>query len=161
MTANAVEEVRKYIDFLEIEASDILFARKGWNLIYPHAEGAMHRFYSHTMMREFTRPLPSFNEFVVIGKQIEYWDRLFSYGFDSDYIENVRRVSLVHQKMGVTLNNYVSSYGVILNEFEKILRTEHKNDPCLLEMLSGLRKMFFMDVSIACKMYDVVLSESY
>ncbi|QDG77641.1 protoglobin family protein [Labrenzia sp. PHM005] len=157
MTRNTVNEVKEYIDFLEISASDVVFAKKAWDYIYPHAEGALHEFYAHKLMRSFSKSIPTFNEFILTGKQIQYWDRLFTYGFDDKYFSNVNKVSFSHKKLNIPLSHYISSYGVILNEFEKILKVECADDPRLLEMLSGLRKFVFVDVSIVCKMYDAVL----
>ncbi|WP_420340682.1 protoglobin domain-containing protein [Roseibium sp.] len=144
------------IGLFEICAEDMLFARKAWRYIYPYSETALSDFYENDFVKKLTGQLPNYSKLILVGKQINYWNNIFSHGFDETYINDAIRIINVHQKLGISLSDYITSYAIMLQEFEDILRNERANDLCLAENLSGLRKVFFVDISIVCSLYTDV-----
>ncbi len=48
--------------------------------------------------------------------QGEHWRRLFSAGFDDDYVESVQRIALTHARIGLPPRTYISAYLIVLEE---------------------------------------------
>ncbi|WP_346915168.1 protoglobin domain-containing protein [uncultured Roseibium sp.] len=143
-------ELREYIDFIDLNRQDVIAARKAWDIIRPNINDVLTYFYSSQIMKQTERQFPKFDIPTLISKQITHWDTLFSGGLDEDYVNSIKRIGSAHRRINVSLPYYVISYGVFLNEFERILRFHHKNQSDIVNLMSGLRKFILLDLALAC-----------
>lgn len=143
-------ELREYIDFIDLNRQDVISARSAWDIIRPNINDVLTYFYSSQIMKQTERQFPRFDIPTLIKKQIAHWDTLFSGGLDEDYVNRIKRIGSAHRRINVSLPYYVISYGVFLNEFERILRFHHKNQNDIIDLMSGLRKFILLDLALAC-----------
>ncbi|MBD1545569.1 protoglobin domain-containing protein [Roseibium aggregatum] len=143
-------ELREYIDFIDLNRQDIIAARSAWVVIRPNIDDVLTYFYSSQIMKQTEKQFPRFDIPTLIDKQIAHWDRLFSGGLDEEYVSRVKRIGSAHRRLDISLPYYIISYGLFLNEFERILRFHHKNQKDTLDLMSGIRKFILLDLAIAC-----------
>lgn len=48
--------------------------------------------------------------------QTEHWRRMFSARYDEEYVESVRRIGRVHNKLGLDASWYIGGYTIVMNE---------------------------------------------
>jgi methyl-accepting chemotaxis protein len=54
-------------------------------------------------------------------RQSEHWHRLFSAGYDEDYVRSVQRVALAHARVGLPPRYYIGTYLVALEEMHALV----------------------------------------
>ncbi|MBO9422381.1 hypothetical protein J7481_22920 [Labrenzia sp. R4_2] len=149
-SSTAAQKIGQY----KLSTEDMLFAKNAWRYIYPYAEVALTDFYENDFVQNLTGRLPNYSKLILVGKQIKYWNNIFSYGFNEIYIDDVIRIINSHRRLGISLPDYITSYGIMLQKFEDILIKDRSDDLCHCENLSGLRKVFFLDICIVCSLYS-------
>ena len=150
MPSSDQHEIREYIDFIDLSRQDVIAAKSTWDIIRPNIKDVLTYFYSSQIMKRTERQFPKFDIPTLIRKQVTHWDMLFSGGLDEDYVSRVKRIGSAHRRINVSLAYYIISYGVFLNEFEKILQFHHKNQRDIIDLMSGLRKFILLDLAFAC-----------
>lgn len=152
-------ELREYIDFIDLNRQDIVAAKRAWDVIQPNIDDVLTYFYSSRIMKQTGRKIPQFDIPTLIKKQTAHWDLLFSGGLDEEYVSRVRRIGAAHKRIDISLPYYIISYGLFLNEFERILRFHYKNQIDTLDLMSGIRKFILLDLAIACSADNVRLED--
>ena len=143
-------ELRQYIDYIALHRQDVIAARRAWDIIRPNIDDVLTYFYSSQIMKQTERQFPKFDIPTLIKKQIAHWDMLFSAGLDESYVNRIKRIGTTHRRIDISLPYYIISYGVFLNEFERILRFHLENQTDILNLMSGLRKFILLDLAFAC-----------
>ena len=152
-------ELGEYIGFIDLHRQDVIAARTAWDVIRPNIDDVLTYFYSSQIMKQTERQFPQFDIPTLIRKQTAHWDMLFSGGLDEEYVNRIKRIGLAHRRLDISLPYYIISYGIFLNEFERILRFHHHDGNKVLDLMSGLRKFILLDLAIACSTDNVQMTD--
>ncbi|WP_417672098.1 protoglobin domain-containing protein [Roseibium sp.] len=98
-----------------------------------------------------------------ISRHIEtqkiHMDLLFSGQLDSVYASRARRIGSAHRESAISLGDYLMAYGWFLNEFEQIIVRKIEDRSVVISMMAAMRKLVFLDMSIAASTYYVEFIE--
>jgi len=86
--------------------------------------------------------------------QSAHWARLFSGRFDDEYVEGVRKIGLVHYRVGLAPRWYIGGYAFILSRLSDLaIRTYRWKPKRLREVLAAVNAAVMLDVDFALSMY--------
>jgi methyl-accepting chemotaxis protein len=95
-----------------------------------------------------------------VSAQSSHWERLFSGRFDAAYVEGIRRIGVVHHKIGLEPRWYIGGYAFILNELVTLMATKHRfSGGALARKVAALNKAVMLDMDYAISVYQEVLLE--
>lgn len=156
--------------FLEIdqETKDILQSESA--LLFDIVPGILVEFYTHmarwdhltTMFRDESRMASARKA------QQEHWKRLFSCEFDEDYQASVRRIGLIHSKIGLEPFWYIGGYAFTLTRLSTHIITHYKSRFAAhtarkkaAVLMSAVNKCVMLDMGLAISIYLEENAKSY
>ncbi|HEX2509850.1 MAG TPA: globin-coupled sensor protein [Microvirga sp.] len=152
--------VEERLRFLQIEPRTRADLQAIWKMIDPVLPGVLERFYLHL------RAVPALSELIgsrqprLVAAQSEHWGRLFSGKFDAAYVTSIRRIGLVHHKIGLEPRWYIGGYSFVLAELVRHLSARHRFSGHLLgRYIEALTRVVMLDMDFAISVYEEVLLE--
>ncbi|HVK90642.1 MAG TPA: protoglobin domain-containing protein, partial [Mycoplana sp.] len=94
--------------------------RSLWQQVSPELPRILERFYAHMHRQPALSKLIGTQQSRLVSAQLQHWGRLFSGNFDASYLEGVRRIGLIHNKIGLEPRWYIGGYVFILNELVQL-----------------------------------------
>ena len=92
--------------------------------------------------------------------QLAHWAALFSGRFDDAYVASVRRIGLMHSRIGLEPRWYVGGYGVVLGELYALAATHYRSllRPAeaaarTARLMQALNQAAMLDMEIAISIY--------
>lgn len=156
MQAEYWAKVHDLVDFIEVSRQDMVNTAEAWGILAPHMQMVLDDFYSNRIMSEERWKLKEIDIGQLKGKQLSYWGKLFTGVIDEVYRTQVRSIAVEHHRHGVTMTDYIASYGWFLNAFEQVLIAEVGCAGRRAEMMAALRRLVFLDMTIAASSYYIV-----
>ena len=146
--------------FLEIDET----ARREISGLWSIVEGAipeiMARFYAKMLAVPHLAAMLGTQQSRLVSVQTKHWERLFSGRFDDDYEQSIRRIGLVHHKIGLEPQWYIGGYAFVLNEIVRHLTRRHRiNGAALGRKIEALNKVVMLDMDYAISVYQEVMIE--
>jgi len=147
--------ISDFIEFLEMTPDDVRLGRRGWDAIEPQMPQVLDTFYTSRIMTGAHKAFPDFDVERLKGKQMRYWQALFAGDYGEVYRSHAIKIGHAHRQAGVSLTDYVLSYGWFLNKFAAIVRDAFADTQEGEAIISAMRKITFLDLSIASSTYYV------
>ncbi|MCB8823404.1 globin-coupled sensor protein [Microvirga rosea] len=132
--------------------------RSLWDTVAPVLPQVLARFYAHVGTVPYLAELVGSQQQRLIGAQSQHWKRLFSGRFDKEYVESIRRIGLVHSRIGLEPQWYIGGYSFILNELLQVLAAKHRfSGAALARKMAAINKAVMLDMDYAISVYQEAL----
>lgn len=146
--------------FLGIDEDACRDLQSIWEVIAPELPVVLERFYNHI------RQVPSLSALIgtqqgrLIQAQSKHWSCLFSGRFDAGYVESIRRIGLIHHRIGLEPRWYLGGYAFVLNELVALLSKRHRfRGAALARKIMVVNKAVMLDMDFAISVYQDALVE--
>lgn len=146
------------LSFLGIDDETRLELQEVWTLISPFLPTVLTRFYDHLRTVPGLAAMLGDKQSRLVDAQSAHWGRLFSGRFDDDYVESIRRIGLVHQKIALKPFWYIGGYNFVMNELVHALSTKHRfSGARLARKVVAMNKAIMLDMGYAISVYEEAL----
>jgi hypothetical protein len=87
--------------------------------------------------------------------QKEHWiDILFSGDIGKVHFENAERIGKTHERIGLSLGNYLAGYCLMMNQFLRVISDHfHDDNIGMTQMIQALNKAAFLDIDSVIDSY--------
>ena len=141
--------------FMDIDADVSLALRELWKVIEPHLLDVLEGFYAHVGSDPELGKLVGNQSGRLKQAQAAHWARLFSGAFDEAYMDGVRTIGLVHNRIGLEPRWYIGGYKYVLNRLVKIIAVTYRWSPQrLTRAISALNAAVLLDMDLAISVYQ-------
>ena len=109
------------------------------------------------LLREFWKVVqPALPEIPRLrAAQGAHWGRLFNGRFDREYMEGVRAIGLIHNKIGLEPRWYIGGYNFVLSQLAALAVRQYRWTPNhLSSVLTALNCAVMLDMDIAISVYQ-------
>ncbi|RVU16395.1 globin-coupled sensor protein [Methylobacterium oryzihabitans] len=152
------DKIDARLEFLEIDPDVSAELKNVWALIEPALPAVLARFYDKMQGIPHLAAILGSHKPRLVSAQSKHWAQLFSGRFDEDYVASIRRIGLVHHRIGLEPRWYIGGYSFILNELTRLVcRQKRFGDPS--RRLAALNKAVMIDMDFAISVYQDVLLE--
>ncbi|UMY16523.1 globin-coupled sensor protein [Methylobacterium organophilum] len=153
-------QISERLAFLGIDARARQDLVALWPLIEPALPQVLEQFYVKLRGVPQLAALLGDHQSRLVSAQSNHWKRLFSGNFDADYVAGIRRIGLVHHKIGLEPRWYIGGYAFVLNALVAHLSAGHRfNGRALAERIAVLNKAVMLDMDFAISIYQETLVE--
>lgn len=159
-TALDMQERDVRLRFLRIDAKTSAMLRELW----PHVARAM-----PDILEGFYRHVTSEQKLAdMMGTQVErlkkvqgsHWERLFNGKFEADYINGVRTIGAVHNKIGLEPRWYIGGYAYVLQRLNDVVVSQFRWRPAKVRAaLAAINSAVMLDMDIAISVYQEAMIE--
>ncbi|SDT94616.1 protoglobin domain-containing protein [Stappia sp. ES.058] len=149
-------EIHDLADFIELSGADVENIKEAWSILSPKIASILNDFYDNRIMSDEKWRLKDICVETLKRKQEAYWSVLFSGVLDDVYRSHARSIAVKHHQHGVTMTDYIASYGWFLNAFERVLQCSPISPKERSAMMASVRRMVFLDMTIAASTYYIV-----
>jgi len=146
--------------FMRINGETSELLRDFWGVLQPHMQTILDGFYSHIMSEpQLAKRIG--NEAPRLKKtQQAHWARLFDGRFDDAYMQGVRQIGQIHNKIGLEPRWYIGGYNYVLSELSVLAVKANRWSPKrLAAILKAINAAVFLDMDIAISVYQDALLE--
>ncbi|AWM86702.1 globin-coupled sensor protein [Microvirga sp. 17 mud 1-3] len=155
-----IASLTERLRFLGINEDVCRELRSAWEAISPVLPGILERFYTHVRQTPHLAKLIGTQQQRLVAAQSQHWSRLFSGKFDESYVESIRRIGLVHNRIGLEPRWYIGGYAFILNEILRHLATKHRfGGAALSRRMDAVNRAVMLDMDYAISVYQDALVE--
>lgn len=150
-------ELRKAV--IGIEDEDVLAIKTLWPYIRSDLTNISDEFYAHIMgVPSFKRIIEEYSSDERLKELLpEALEKLFEAKLDQEYIQSRLRIGLVHYKVGLSLNWFISAYhrlvGIIRDRIRLQVEKEKGSIANMERKLHALNKFVFLDIEIVSDAY--------
>lgn len=146
--------------FLRIDAKTSAILREVWPKVAKALPDILGGFYQHVTSEQKLAGM--------LGTQVErlkkvqgsHWERLFNGKFDTDYIQGVRTIGMVHNKIGLEPRWYIGGYAYVLSRLTEVVVQHYRWRPKrLVAVLGAVNSAVMLDMDIAISVYQEALLE--
>lgn len=147
--------------FMRIDAGTGELLREFWKVVEPALPQLLEGFYQHVtrepqLARLIGNDIPRLKR-----AQGSHWGRLFNGRFDHEYMEGVRAIGLVHNKIGLEPRWYIGGYNFVLSQLAALAVRQYRwKSGHLAAVLTALNCAVMLDMDIAISVYqEAMLTE--
>ena len=132
--------------------------REFWKIVQPALPKILDGFYHHAASQPKLARMVG-NEVARLKRAQEgHWARLFDGHFDDSYMQGVRTIGLIHNKIGLEPRWYIGGYNFVLAELTRLAIEAHRWSPRrLAETLVAVNSAVMLDMDIAISVYQEAL----
>ncbi|MBI5260807.1 MAG: globin-coupled sensor protein [Bradyrhizobium sp.] len=152
-------EVRLHFMGIEPRTGEVL--REFWKIVEPKLPGILEGFYDHvtgepSLARLIGNDMPRLKK-----AQGAHWARLFNGRFDHEYMQGVRSIGLVHNKIGLEPRWYIGGYNFVLGRLVELAIANCRWRPQRLsETIVAVNRAVMLDMDLAISVYqEAMLAE--
>jgi len=143
--------------FLEIDHSTSEALRRFQPVLEQHVDGLLDGFYTHVMgwsnLRELVGDVGNVPR--LKDAQKGHWGHLFGGRFDASYEDQVRRVGLAHERIGLEPSWYMGAYSYVLVRLVGLVLEGSKRKPQeAANTLVAIVKAIFLDMDMVMDVYN-------
>src|SRR5258708_13313448 len=102
--------------FMRIDAKTGELLREFWRIVEPALPKLLDGFYQHVTREPNLARLIGHDIPRLKNAQIAHWARLFNGRFDHEYMQGVRTIGHVHNKIGLEPRWYIGGYNFVLSQ---------------------------------------------
>jgi methyl-accepting chemotaxis protein len=152
--------IEERLRFLQIEPQTRSDLQAVWTLIGPALPAVLERFYQHIKAVPALAQLIGQQQPRLVAAQSDHWARLFSGKFDADYVSSIRKIGLIHHKIGLEPRWYIGGYSFVMAELIRHLTSKHRfSGHALGRQIETLTRAVMLDMDFAISVYQDVLLE--
>jgi methyl-accepting chemotaxis protein len=143
------------LKFMGIDSGVCQDLQSVWKDISPELPRILERFYTHMHRQPQLSKLIGTQQSRLVSAQMAHWGRLFSGSFDAAYVEGIRRIGLIHNKIGLEPRWYIGGYAFILNELVHVLSKKHRfGRASFARKLTVVNQAVMLDMDFAISVYQ-------
>ena len=141
--------------FMRIDSGTGERLREFWQVVEPALPEMLEDFYQHVtrepqLARLIGKDIPRLK-----AAQGSHWGRLFNGRFDHDYMQGVRAIGLIHNKIGLEPRWYIGGYNFVLSRLAALAVRHYRWKPGHLSaVLTALNCAVMLDMDIAISVYQ-------
>jgi methyl-accepting chemotaxis protein len=140
---------------MEISADTSLALRELWTVIEPHLPEVLDGFYAHLASEPALASLVGTQAQRLKQAQGTHWKRLFTSDFDDAYMQSIRTIGLVHNRIGLEPRWYIAGYKFVLNRLVKVTVEKYRWSPAsMIRAIGALNAAVMLDMEIAISVYQ-------
>lgn len=157
------KDLQQRLDFMQVEDKTREALRQARPMVAQALPGALDAFYAQ--VRTIPEMAKHFRDDGHMGRaassQQKHWDRICSGEFSEDYAAGVRRIGLVHARIGLEPRWYIGGYAMVLDHLIQAAIAKHgsggffggSRSKQLGETVSALVKSTFLDMALVLDVY--------
>jgi methyl-accepting chemotaxis protein len=147
--------------FMRIDDATIANLRGFWRVVEPALPNILDGFYSLLTQTPKLAKLVGDQTTRLKKAQGTHWHRLFTSGFDADYVQSVRTIGLVHNKIGLEPRWYIGGYNFVVRELLQLAVSAYRWKPAkLITVQQALISAVNLDMDFAISVYqEAMLAE--
>ncbi len=147
--------------FMRISEETGVLLREFWKVVEPKLPQILEGFYRHVTGEPQLAALVGSNVPRLKAAQGGHWAKLFAGNFDASYMDGVRTIGLVHNRIGLEPRWYIGGYSYVLCQLTDIAIATYKWKPAKLSrMLTALNTAVMTDMDLAISVYqDALLAD--
>ncbi len=149
------------LEFMTIGSQTGLVLSEFWKIVEPELPVILEAFYRHIgTIPELSERIGG-QEARLKQAQTSHWSRLFAGRFGDDYIEGVRTIGRVHNKIGLKPRWYIGGYNFILARLiELAVKTYRRKPDKLQSVITALNASVMLDIDLAISVYQEAMLEA-
>jgi methyl-accepting chemotaxis protein len=141
--------------FMRIDDRTGELLREFWNIVEPALPDVLDGFYRHVTREPQLARLIGGDIPRLTAAQRAHWARLFNGRFDHEYMEGVRTIGLIHNKIGLEPRWYIGGYNFVLSRLVTLAVSRYRWKPAHLSaVLAALNCAILLDMDIAISVYQ-------
>ena len=154
-TTNTGLDRETRLRFMRISQETSALLREFWAEVQPTLPTILEGFYRHVtsepnLARMIGNDIPR-----LMKAQGAHWGRLFDGSFDDAYMQGVRTIGLIHNKIGLEPRWYIGGYNFVLGELAKLaVKTNRWRPAKLSAVLLAVNSAVMLDMDIAISVYQ-------
>jgi methyl-accepting chemotaxis protein len=147
--------------FMRIDAGTGELLREFWQVVEAVLPEILEGFYQHVtrepqLARMIGSDIPRLK-----AAQGSHWGRLFNGRFDQEYLQGVRAIGLIHNKIGLEPRWYIGGYNFVLSQLSALAVRQYRwKSGYLSALLTALNCAVMLDMDMAISVYqEAMLTE--
>lgn len=147
--------------FMRIDAATGELLREFWKIVEPALPEVLEGFYRHVTREPQLERMIGSEISRLKAAQGSHWARLFNGRFDHEYMQGVRTIGLIHNKIGLEPRWYIGGYNFVLSQLSNLAVGHYRWKPSRLSaVLTALNCAVLLDMDIAISVYqEAMLAE--
>ncbi len=147
--------------FMRIDAGTGECLREFWKVVEPALPEMLEGFYRHVTREPRLARLIGGDIPRLKAAQGSHWRRLFNGRFDHDYLQGVRAIGLIHNKIGLEPRWYIGGYNFVLGRLAALAVRHYRWKPGRLSaVLTAVNCAVMLDMDLAISVYqEAMLAE--
>src|SRR5260370_26199131 len=141
--------------FMRLDNQSGELLRAFWKVVEPQLPTILEGFYRHVtsepkLARMLGNDIPRLK-----SAQGSHWGRLFNGRFDHEYMQGVRTIGLIHNKIGLEPRWYIGGYNYVLSQLTALAaRTNRWRPHRLAATLAAINAAVMLDMDLAISVYQ-------
>ncbi len=147
--------------FMAITDETGALLREFWKTLEPALPAVLDGFYAHVTREGNLAQLVGSDTPRLKQAQGSHWGRLFNGRFDEAYIQGVRQIGMVHNKIGLEPRWYIGGYAFVLNRLIDLAVKANRWSPGkLARVIAAINSAVMLDMDFAISVYqEAMLAE--
>ncbi|WP_210243889.1 globin-coupled sensor protein [Bradyrhizobium guangdongense] len=147
--------------FMRIDEKTGRVLREFWGAVEPALPAILEGFYAHVATEPALAALVGNDIPRLKRAQGAHWARLFNGRFDRDYMQGVRAIGLVHNKIGLEPRWYIGGYNFVLEQLTALAVARYRWKPRqMVEAMTAVNSAVMLDMDLAISVYqEAMLAE--
>lgn len=161
MTSNTNVDRETRLRFMCINDETGTLLREFWKVVEPALPTILDTFYRHVaaepnLARMVGNDIPRLK-----SAQGSHWGRLFNGRFDDAYINGVRTIGMIHNKIGLEPRWYIGGYNLVLSMLQQLAVKSYRWKPAKLSAVqTAVNSAVMLDMDFAISVYqEAMLAE--
>lgn len=148
------------LNFMQITPETGTLLADFWKHVEPALPSILDGFYAHVCsVPELARKVGTDEPRLKLA-QTAHWGRLFSGRFDHAYVEGVRVIGMIHNKIDLEPRWYIGGYNFVLAKLSALAVKTYRRNPARLEaVLTALNAAVMLDMDFAISIYQEAMIE--
>ncbi len=141
--------------FMSITEESSALLREFWKVAEPALPEILDGFYRHVsaelnLARLVGNDIPRLK-----SAQRSHWERLFNGRFDESYMQGVRAIGLIHNKIGLEPRWYIGGYAFVLRQLHAlIVKTSSRKADHVTRVLEAVDSAVMLDIDMVISVYQ-------
>ncbi len=161
MESNQNVERETRLRFMRINEETGKALREFWPEVEKALPKVLERFYNQLTAEPVLVKLIGNNHVSrLVSAQTAHWGRLFNGRFDEAYIQGVRTIGMVHNRIGLEPRWYIGGYALVLSDLTDLaIRTYRWKAKRLGEVITAVNSAVMLDMDFAISVYQEAMME--
>jgi len=146
--------------FMRIDEATGNALREFWPVVEKALPHVLEGFYNHLAAEPNLAKLVGNQMSRLKGAQATHWARLFNGRFDETYIQGVRTIGMVHNKIGLEPRWYIGGYAFVLSHLTDLaIRTYRWRSKRAAQVITAVNSAVMLDMDFAISVYQEAMLE--
>jgi uncharacterized protein YoxC len=158
MSTTTSNDPQARLRFMQIDEACAAALRAAWKDIEPRLPPILDEFYAHVGAVPELAKLIGTQAPRLKQAQGTHWARLFAARFDEAYMQSVRNIGLVHNRIGLEPRWYIGAYAFVMRRLVRVAVERHRWSPArLTEIMAAVTTAVMLDMDLAISAYQEAL----